>query len=242
MSDPRGRRPVTVTVTRTVSRRTRSIIPPTQSIPNPPSKVSSTPSSSISPTPLASSSVEEANASTTFSILSSTPSDSPTFISPATPSITSDLQNAPPVAADTSKSNKVSAMPVVIGSMVGVLCVVLLFLLYRKQVKRKKKLRHESVVISKIGPMSSPSLSSVSSISLYEDKPLHVDSQSHVVLGKKYVAVNPYRARLEDELTILPGDVLSVDTIYRDGWAGGINVNQSKRGVFPLVVFGEITD
>lgn len=59
--------------------------------------------------------------------------------------------------------------------------------------------------------------------------------------GSQVIAQHPYNAALVDELTLVPGMILTVYEIYDDGWARGVvsaggDPNQIGRvGQFPVV-------
>ncbi|TPX55167.1 hypothetical protein CcCBS67573_g09500, partial [Chytriomyces confervae] len=53
-------------------------------------------------------------------------------------------------------------------------------------------------------------------------------------------AVRPYSPVLDDELYIVAGDEIIVDTKYEDGWAYGHNLRTRKNGVFPVSIFEDL--
>ncbi|TPX64879.1 hypothetical protein CcCBS67573_g08284 [Chytriomyces confervae] len=53
-------------------------------------------------------------------------------------------------------------------------------------------------------------------------------------------AVRPYAPVLDDELYIVAGDEIIVDTKYEDGWAYGHNLRTRKNGVFPVSIFEDL--
>ncbi|KAJ3264186.1 hypothetical protein HDU77_009165 [Chytriomyces hyalinus] len=53
-------------------------------------------------------------------------------------------------------------------------------------------------------------------------------------------AVRPYSPVLDDELYIVAGDEIIVETKYKDGWAYGHNLRTRKNGVFPVSIFEDL--
>ncbi|KAI8611634.1 hypothetical protein BC830DRAFT_1140373 [Chytriomyces sp. MP71] len=51
------------------------------------------------------------------------------------------------------------------------------------------------------------------------------------------IAKRGYRAQLNDEIDIIAGDELVLETRYEDGWAYGFKVGTNEQGVFPLSLF-----
>lgn len=53
-----------------------------------------------------------------------------------------------------------------------------------------------------------------------------------------YIAVNEYSKRMEDELSMKPGDKIEVitdDGEYNDGWYYGRNLRTKEEGLYPAV-------
>ncbi|KAJ3299124.1 hypothetical protein HK104_009997 [Borealophlyctis nickersoniae] len=53
--------------------------------------------------------------------------------------------------------------------------------------------------------------------------------------GQKFPAVNSYIATQPDELTVEPGNLLSIEREFDDGWCLGQEHTTGKRGMFPKV-------
>ncbi|KAG0001440.1 hypothetical protein BGZ65_003479 [Modicella reniformis] len=64
-----------------------------------------------------------------------------------------------------------------------------------------------------------------------------LSKQSGIAGGKQSYcqALYPYQASMADELDLTPGDIVSVDRVFDDGWAVGMNMNTSNEGAFPVV-------
>ncbi|KAJ3042019.1 Alpha-(1,6)-fucosyltransferase [Rhizophlyctis rosea] len=62
----------------------------------------------------------------------------------------------------------------------------------------------------------------------------HESAYGSVMEEARYVVVYPHFPRMSDEVELVPGDIVSVKKIYKDGWCRGINLNTNKTGVFPL--------
>ena len=67
--------------------------------------------------------------------------------------------------------------------------------------------------------------------------PLVRDQYSgHDILpGESVIAIYPYNASLNDELTLELEDRITVARLYDDGWALGTNPTSGEQGAFPLV-------
>ncbi|KAJ3335329.1 hypothetical protein HDU93_005796 [Gonapodya sp. JEL0774] len=52
--------------------------------------------------------------------------------------------------------------------------------------------------------------------------------------GQPIAAASQYDAQTEDEISLLPTQLVDVKTIYRDGWGVGVNLASGGYGFFPL--------
>lgn len=59
-------------------------------------------------------------------------------------------------------------------------------------------------------------------------------SSHDICPGETVVAIYPYNATLNDEITLQPDDVVTVQRLYDDGWALG-RTESGSEGAFPLV-------
>ncbi|KAJ1032998.1 hypothetical protein NDA16_000277 [Ustilago loliicola] len=59
-------------------------------------------------------------------------------------------------------------------------------------------------------------------------------SSHDICAGETVVAIYPYNATLNDEITLQPDDVVTVQRLYDDGWALG-RTESGSEGPFPLV-------
>ncbi|CDU22761.1 uncharacterized protein SPSC_01391 [Sporisorium scitamineum] len=59
-------------------------------------------------------------------------------------------------------------------------------------------------------------------------------SSHDICPGETVVAIYPYNATLNDEITLQPDDVVTVERLYDDGWALG-RTESGSEGAFPLV-------
>lgn len=59
-------------------------------------------------------------------------------------------------------------------------------------------------------------------------------SSHDICPGETVVAIYPYNATLNDEITLQPDDVVTVQRLYDDGWALG-KTESGSEGAFPLV-------
>ncbi|SYW75369.1 uncharacterized protein UBRO2_00604 [Ustilago bromivora] len=59
-------------------------------------------------------------------------------------------------------------------------------------------------------------------------------SSHDICAGETVVAIYPYNATLNDEITLQPDDVVTVQRLYDDGWALG-RTESGSEGAFPLV-------
>jgi hypothetical protein len=59
-------------------------------------------------------------------------------------------------------------------------------------------------------------------------------SSNDICPGETVVAIYPYNATLNDEITLKPDDVVTVQRLYDDGWALG-RTEAGAEGAFPLV-------
>lgn len=59
-------------------------------------------------------------------------------------------------------------------------------------------------------------------------------SSHDICAGETVVAIYPYNATLNDEITLQPDDVITVQRLYDDGWALG-RTESGSEGAFPLV-------
>lgn len=59
-------------------------------------------------------------------------------------------------------------------------------------------------------------------------------SSHDICAGETVVAIYPYNATLNDEITLQPDDVITVQRLYDDGWALG-RTESGTEGAFPLV-------
>ena len=59
-------------------------------------------------------------------------------------------------------------------------------------------------------------------------------SSHDICPGETVVAIYPYNATLNDEITLQPDDVVTVQRLYDDGWALG-RLDSGAEGAFPLV-------
>ncbi|KAJ3121940.1 hypothetical protein HK098_003259 [Nowakowskiella sp. JEL0407] len=50
----------------------------------------------------------------------------------------------------------------------------------------------------------------------------------------KYTVMIPYTKQRTDEINLVVGDIVSVDHIFEDTWAEGLNVSTNEFGIFPL--------
>ncbi|KAJ3330951.1 hypothetical protein HDU93_010025, partial [Gonapodya sp. JEL0774] len=62
------------------------------------------------------------------------------------------------------------------------------------------------------------------------------DTQEAPYSGAPVMAVNPYETRAEDEISIFPGNIIQLSSVYYDGWGVGTNLSTGAYGVFPIDV------
>ena len=65
-------------------------------------------------------------------------------------------------------------------------------------------------------------------------------SRKSVEIGKTVVVVDTYEARSRDELSLVIGALIKVETQFDDGWAVGIEEKTKRKGVFPLICTAKI--
>ena len=61
-------------------------------------------------------------------------------------------------------------------------------------------------------------------------------------LPSSHIVTHKYSPKLPDEVALLKGDLIGIETIYSDGWAQGQNISQGrKKCVFPMSILEPIT-
>ncbi|KAJ3399190.1 hypothetical protein HDV05_001996, partial [Chytridiales sp. JEL 0842] len=58
----------------------------------------------------------------------------------------------------------------------------------------------------------------------------------------RYVVVSAYVPKVEDEVVLLEGDCVTLDTIYRDGWTKGYNERTGEYGFIPMGVLKALSN
>ncbi|KAJ3326393.1 hypothetical protein HDU76_012968 [Blyttiomyces sp. JEL0837] len=64
------------------------------------------------------------------------------------------------------------------------------------------------------------------------------DSVTFSLPANSEIALHMFEPRDDDELYVLPGDILVVGEVNEDGWAWATNFSRGRKGFFPLVLLG----
>ena len=60
--------------------------------------------------------------------------------------------------------------------------------------------------------------------------------------GNYYRASFTYVPRMQDEIQLLPGDLVYLIKSYDDGWSKGYNLRTGREGVFPMSFVKSLSD
>ncbi|KAJ3311405.1 hypothetical protein HDU93_005125, partial [Gonapodya sp. JEL0774] len=64
--------------------------------------------------------------------------------------------------------------------------------------------------------------------------PLGLEEESSVdYSGPPFTVVQEYAAQADDELDLVPGNVVQIRALYPDGWASCFDITASKAGMVP---------
>ncbi|KAI7886602.1 hypothetical protein K492DRAFT_203133 [Lichtheimia hyalospora FSU 10163] len=179
--------------------------------------------------------------SVTSSLSSKAPTSQPTLVPTAT-------------SATKTSDNDSSSLSggAIAGIVIGVLaCVIIICLLLFIAHRRRRRRQQEQQSHSNNPPMSNnfhavsttnnppTPATAAAGVALFEPSRQTPDDPwlGQVPLGT-YTVVSTYNPSLEDEIYVLPGDVVQVYAEYDDGWCLGMNISRDNaRGVFPKSCF-----